>query len=81
MTGSATGQASSQYRIRVGSHLDDHWSAWFGDVVLVADEDGTTTLTAVITDQAALRGLLAKVMDLGVPLMSLEVLPPSSRAT
>ncbi|WP_211877071.1 hypothetical protein [Pseudarthrobacter albicanus] len=62
------------YRIRVDGHLDDHWSAWFGDLTLARESDGTTSLTGVVTDQAALHGLLTKVRDLGVALISVEAI-------
>jgi len=61
------------YRIRVAGHLDQHWSAWFGDLAMTAEADGTTTLTGVLPDQAALHGLLARVRDLGVPLISVAL--------
>jgi hypothetical protein len=75
MTRSATGREGAVYRIRIAGRLDEHWSAWFGDLTLTAGENGTTTLTAVVADQAALHGLLARIRDLGIPLMSLEVVP------
>ncbi|WP_218604284.1 hypothetical protein [Pseudonocardia abyssalis] len=64
------------YRIRIDGHFGDRWSAWFDGLALVRDPDGTTTLTGDVPDQAALHGLLAKVRDLGVILMSVEVVPP-----
>ena len=65
------------YRVKVRGRLDDGWSAWFGDlaVTAVCSEDGTaiTTLTGTVCDQAALHGLLARIRDLGLPLLSVEV--------
>ena len=65
------------YELRVGGHLDEHWSAWFGDLTLIREDDGTTLLRGPIADQAELHGLLAKVRDLGVPLLSLNLGPRS----
>ena len=59
-----------RYELRVGGHLDEHWSAWFGGLTLTHEDDGTTTLRGAVTDQAELHGLLAKVRDLGVTLIS-----------
>jgi hypothetical protein len=77
MTRPTRGQAPSVYRLRVGGHLDQHWSLWFGDLTLVHEDDGTTSLTRVVSDQAELYGLLTKVRDLGVTLISLEVIDPA----
>ena len=62
----------SDYEIRLGGHLDDHWSAWLDGLAITREADGTTTLRGVVTDQAQLHGLLTKVRDLGAPLLSLE---------
>jgi len=61
------------YQVRVDGHLDQHWSAWFGDLALAHQEDGTTSLTGAVADQAELHGLLTKVRDLGLTLISVEV--------
>lgn len=58
------------YEICVLGHLDPHWSAWFTGLTLTQQDDGTTTLWGVVTDQAELHGLLAKVRDLGATLLS-----------
>ena len=63
------------YRLRVDGHLDDHWSAWFDGFTLAHENNGTTSLSGFVPDQAALHGLLMKVRDLGITLISLEVLP------
>jgi hypothetical protein len=65
------------YRLRVAGHLDDHWSAWFGGLTLTHGADGTTTLSGDVADQAELHGLLAKVRDLGVTLISVETVEPT----
>lgn len=65
----------AHYELRIQGHLDAHWSAWFGGATLTRADDGTTTLRGTITDQAALHGLLAKVRDLGAPLLSVNISP------
>ncbi len=61
---------SDWYRIRIQGHLDPRWSSWFGALALTHDTDGTTLLRGHVTDQAALHGLLTKVRDMGLPLIS-----------
>jgi len=73
MTHTPKRQDPSGYQLRVNGHLDQHWSSWFGDLTLTHEDDGTTCLTGAITDQAHLHGLLAKIRDLGVTLISVEV--------
>jgi hypothetical protein len=63
------------YEIRLGGHLDDHWSDWLDGMTITREAEGTTTLRGEVADQAQLHGLLAKVRDLGAPLISLERLP------
>jgi hypothetical protein len=58
------------YEIRVMGHLDGHWAAWFDALSLNREGDGTTTLRGPIADQAALHGVLQKVRDLGLELIS-----------
>ncbi len=62
------------YRIRVAGRLDPRWSAWFDGLILDAAADGTTTLSGPVADQAQLQGLLARVHDLGLTLVAVEVL-------
>jgi hypothetical protein len=62
----------AHYELRVGGHLAEHWSAWFGNLRLIHADDGTTTLSGPVTDQAELHGLLARIRDLGVPLLSVN---------
>jgi hypothetical protein len=64
------------YRIRVEGHLDQGWQARFPGLVLTRTDDGDTLLTGPVADQAALHGLLKKVRDLGVPLISIERVAP-----
>ncbi len=63
----------ARYQLRVEGHLDAHRSAHLDDLALAWD-DGTTTLTGLVQDQAQLHGLLAKIRDLGLTLISVEVL-------
>ena len=65
-----------QYEIRLGGHLDARWAAWFEDIDLRRDSDGTTVLRGPIVDQAALHGLLGKVRDTGLPLVSVICIEP-----
>ena len=60
------------YRIRVRGHLDDRWSDWFGGLDLQRQDDGTTLLVGPIVDQSALHGVLARIRDLGLPLLSID---------
>jgi hypothetical protein len=71
---------SACYRLRIDGHLDDHWSAQFGDLTLTRESDGTTSLSGPVVDQAELHGLLTKVRDLGVTLISLTVVDPPDPA-
>lgn len=64
------------YELRVAGHLDDHWADWLGEVTITRHDDGTTTLTAPVADQAQLHGLLTGVRDLGATLVSLNVAEP-----
>ena len=58
------------YRIRVKGHLGPHWSDWFGGLAITLEDNGETLLTGPVVDQAALHGLIKKVRDLGMPLVS-----------
>lgn len=62
------------YEIRIAGHLDDHWAATLGGCTLVHLDDGTTSLTGPIIDQAQLHGLLARIRDIGAPLLTLRTL-------
>ena len=67
--------APTTYAIRVHGHLDDHWSAWLGEPDMTRENDGTTTITAVIADQAQLHGVLAGLRDIGAVITELRTTP------
>lgn len=58
------------YQIRIEGHLGCQWSDWFGGMNIILEDNGNTLLTGPVVDQAALYGLLKKVRDLGMPLVS-----------
>jgi hypothetical protein len=58
------------YQIRVKGHLGSQWTDWFGGLTVTLEDNGETLLTGPVVDQAALHGLLKKVRDLGMPLVS-----------
>lgn len=62
------------YEIRLKGHLDDRWAEWFEGLTITLEEDGDTLLTGPVIDQAALHGLLKKVRDLGLSLVSVSPL-------
>jgi len=62
------------YEFRVDGLIDDHWSGWLDGLTLARHDDGTTTLAGPVLDQAQLHGLLARLRDMGVTLVSLQVL-------
>jgi hypothetical protein len=67
---------AGQYEIRLKGHLDARWTAWFDGLTLTRETDGTTILHGQIVDQAALHGLLQKVRDTGLPLISVARVEP-----
>jgi hypothetical protein len=60
------------YEIRLNGHLDDRWSEWFEGLTITLEDNGDTLLTGPVIDQAALHGLLKKVRDLGLLLVSVN---------
>jgi hypothetical protein len=64
-----------QYEIRVRGHLGSRWTAWFDGLIVTNGDDGTTVISGPAVDQAALHGLLQKLRDLGIPLVSLTQIP------
>ena len=65
-----------RYEIRLRGHLDSRWAAWFDGLSLSNENDGTTVIGGPVVDQAALHGLLQKVRDLGLPLVSVTHVQP-----
>ncbi len=63
------------YEIRIAGHLPSQWSAWFEGFTVALEPDGTTLLSGPLVDQAALYGLLKKVRDTGLTLMSVNQIP------
>lgn len=64
------------YQIRIEGHLDDQWTYWFSGMAIALEDDGNTLLTGSISDQVALFGLLKRIRDLGIPLVSLNRVEP-----
>lgn len=60
------------YEFKIKGHLGSQWAAWFGDLTISLTDNGETLLTGLVVDQAALHGLLKKVRDLGMPLISVN---------
>lgn len=60
------------YRIRINGHLGQQWTAWFEGLTITLEEDGDTLLTGPVPDQSALHGILKRVRDLGMPLLSVN---------
>jgi hypothetical protein len=69
------------YHIRIEGHLGNQWAKWFGDVIITLESNGSTLLTCQVIDQAALHGLLKKVRDLGMPLISVNQIDPEQENT
>ena len=78
MSDIATGPQHSpgRYEIRLKGHLDSRWAAWFDGLSLTNETDGTTIICGPVVDQSALHGLLQKVRDLGLPLVSVTQVKP-----
>jgi hypothetical protein len=69
------------YRIRIRGQLDSTWADWFDGLIITPDDGGTTLLTGPALDQAALYGVLKKVRDLGMPLLSVNCAEPNPDKT
>lgn len=61
-----------QYEIRLAGHFDSRWSTWFDGLDMDREQDGTTVIRGHVADQAALHGLLQRIRDLGVELVSVN---------
>jgi hypothetical protein len=69
------------YEIHLKGHLEARWVEWFDGMAITLEEDGDTLLTGLVVDQAALHGLLKKVRDLGMPLVSVSPVEPGPSTT
>jgi hypothetical protein len=72
---------AARYEIRLRGHLQTRWAAWFDAMTLSHGDDGSTTLSGPVPDQAALHGLLQKVRDIGLPLISVTRLESNDPQT
>ena len=64
------------YQIRIQGHLGRQWTDWFGGLTITLEDNGETLLTGLVVDQAALHGVLRKVRDVGMPLLSVNHVKP-----
>jgi hypothetical protein len=64
------------YQIRIRGHLGRQWAGWFEELTITLEENGDTLLTGPVVDQAALFGLLRRVRDVGLPLLSVTRITP-----
>jgi hypothetical protein len=69
------------YQIRIKGHLGSQWTDWFEGLTITLEDNGDTLLTGLVVDQAALHGLLKKVRDLGMPLVSVSPVEPGPSTT
>ena len=78
MNSTSTGRPDDRgwYEIRLRGRLDPRWSGWFDGLALTTGTDGTTTLRGAVVDQAALHGLLQRLRDLSLPLISVNQVEP-----
>jgi hypothetical protein len=65
------------YQIRIRGHLGRQWRDWFEGLTILLEEDGNTVLEGSVTDQSALHGILKKIRDLGLPLLSVNSVGPN----
>ena len=72
---------SPLYQIKVKSHLDPRWSEWLGGLTITHEPNGETTLSGLVVDQPALFGLLLKIRDLNLTLLSLNRIEPELAKT
>ncbi len=66
------------YEIRLKGHLDDRWAEWFEGLTITLEENGNTLLSGPLADQAAMHGILKKVRDLGLTLLSVNSVEPDN---
>jgi hypothetical protein len=72
------GRTPILYHIRVNGHLRPEWTEWFDGMTITQETNGDTTLSGLVADQAALHGLLVKVRDLGLVLVSVDRVEPDA---
>ena len=68
-----------RYEIRLKGHLGSRWAAWFDGMTLTTNSDGTTVIEGPVVDQVALHGLLSKLRDIGLPLVSVTQVETNQR--
>lgn len=66
------------YEIRIEGYLEARWANWFDGLTITPDENGDTLLSGSVADQAALHGILKKIRDLGMPLISINPIEPDT---
>jgi hypothetical protein len=64
------------FQIKIKGHLGQQWAGWFDGLTIALEEDGNTLLSGPIADQSALHGILKKIRDLGMPLLSVNTIDP-----
>ena len=79
MKGERVTDRPTVYQIRIRGHLGQQWMDWFDGLTITLEEKGDTLLSGPVVDQAALHGLLKKVRDLGLPLLSVNSVEPGRR--
>jgi hypothetical protein len=67
------------YEIRLKGHMDDRWAEWFEGLTITLEQNGSTILSGLLADQAALHGILKKVRDLGLTLLSVNSVEPDTK--
>jgi hypothetical protein len=68
------------FQIKIKGHLGQQWAPWFDGLKITLEEDGNTLLTGTVIDQPALHGILKKIRDLGMPLLSINSVDPNQCA-
>jgi len=69
------------YQITIKGHLSHQWADWFEGLTITLEEDGNTLLNGPVIDQSALHGILKKIRDLGMPLLSVNAVGPGPQDT
>jgi hypothetical protein len=74
-----TDQENETYEIRITGHLEDRWAEWFEPMTVQADEDGTTSLVGCLPDQTALHGVLLKIRNMNLKIISVHQIDENSK--